>query len=108
MWEVTFLENSQKMIGLSARRLCEQEGIPPVYIALGAAGALHRFLIEEKIEGGEIAAQNKLSELSGLSSQSELGQLILSFYRLFNEGLSLTELHHFAKSLKHKLTGKVI
>lgn len=100
------LSGNDRLIG--AALLCQEQGIAPVYIALGAAGALHRFIVEEGLNAGEDSALTTLLKLSGLSRQDPLTQLILSFYSLFKEGVSLPEMHRFAKAKKHELTGPVV
>ena len=100
------LAQQDRLIG--AARLCLSQGIPPVYIALNAAGAVRQFLAEKNVKQGENVAQNALQELSGLGPEDEFSRMVMSFYRLILQGASLGELRRFAKEEKHRLTGPVV
>ena len=87
--------------------LCLSQGIKPVYIALNAAAALCRFLLEEGREQTPEAAASALEELSGLGQGDELAGMILQVYPLFARGASLAELRAYAKEESHRLIGPV-
>jgi mannitol-1-phosphate 5-dehydrogenase len=93
---------------IGAARLCQGEGIPPVYIALGAAGAVRQFLMEEGTAQGEAAAISALQTLSGMKPEDGLAEMILAFYRLFQKGAPLADIRAFAVEEKHRLVGQVI
>jgi mannitol-1-phosphate 5-dehydrogenase len=100
------LAADDRLIG--AARLCLSQAIKPVYIALNAAAALHRFLLEEGRDQSEETAEEALEELSGLGKGDELSVMILRFYPLFARGASLPELKAFAKEENHRLIGPVV
>ena len=92
---------------IGAARLCLSQGIKPVYIALNAAAALCRFLLEEGREQTPESAAKALEELSGLGQGDELAGMILHAYPLFARGASLAELRAYAKEESHRLIGPV-
>ncbi len=93
---------------IGAARLCRQEGIPPVFIALGAAGALRQYLNEEGLAQDGTAAMDALRQLSGIRPDDSLAEMILTFYSLFQKGASLSDIRAIAREEKHRLIGQVV
>ncbi len=100
------MASEDRLIG--AARLCQSQGIPPVYIALNAGAALYHYLCDEKSAQDEDSARQALLSLSGLNPEDELALLILRFHRLFAQGAPLDELIRFAREEKHRLVGPVV
>lgn len=101
------LSPADRLIGSS--KLALSEGIVPVYISVGTAAAVWRYIneAEELVQGEETAVQ-VLSEVSKLEKGSELMELVLSYYRMLLEGKSPEELLKAADERKHAALGKVI
>ena len=101
------LSPSDRMIGSS--NLALSEGIEPVYISVGTAAAVRRYINEaEGMEQGMETAEKVLTEVSGVEKDSRLMQLVLTYYRMLLEGSSLEEILHAADEMKHTSIGKVI
>lgn len=101
------LSPSDRMIGSS--NLALSEGIEPVYISVGTAAAVRRYINEaEGMEQGMETAEKVLTEVSGVEKDSRLMQLVLTYYRMLLEGNSLEEILHAADEMKHTSIGKVI
>ena len=100
------LSKNDRLIG--AALLCREQGICPVYIALGAGCALRQLALEEEAEAGDEEALTLLLGVSGLPREDPLCGLIMAFYRLFREGAPLSDIHRFAKAKKHDLKGPVV
>ncbi|MDO5444888.1 MAG: mannitol dehydrogenase [Eubacteriales bacterium] len=101
------LSPSDRMIGSS--NLALSEGIVPVYISVGTAAAVRRYINEaEGLEQGEETAVQVLSEVSKVEKDSELMKLILGYYKMLLEEKPLEEILKVADELKHTSIGKVI
>jgi len=93
------LSPQDRLIGSAGLALCQD--IVPVYIAIGAAAAVRRYI--EETEGAEQNieyAQNVLIEVSGLEKGEKLMELILSMYQMILDGKSLGELRRAADVIK--------
>ena len=80
-----------RIIGAATTAL--EMGITPAYICVGAAAALYRFINEaDGMDQGEGSALAVLKEVSGLTEEDTLTQLILTMYRKLLSGCSLKQL----------------
>ncbi len=100
------LGKNDRLIG--AALLCLREGETPAYIAVGAAGALYRYLQETGEEQTEQAATKTLLQLTGLPAEHTLVVLIMKMYRLFMEGEELESIRHAAQKEKSDSISNVI
>ena len=89
---------ADRLIG--AGLLCLEQGIPPAYIAVGAAGAVYRYLNETCTEQSMDAAGQVLAEVSGLRENHPLAELVLAQYRLYLEGETVGTMRRVAQKEK--------
>ena len=87
-----------RLIGSSL--LCLEMGVTPAYIAVGAAGAVYRYLNEAGAEQSYDAAKQVLRDVSGLPDEHALTALILRMYGLYLEGESVSVLRRCAQQVK--------
>ena len=92
------LAAADRLIGSSL--LCLEQGITPAYIAVGAAGAVYRYLNEAGTEQSVEAAAQVLADVSGLAADHELTKMILDMYGKFLEGETVATLRRSAQALK--------
>ena len=97
---------ADRLIGSSL--LCLEMGVTPAYIAVGAAGAVYRYLNEAGTEQSYDAAQQVLRDVSGLSDSHALTDLIMQMYVLYLEGEPVSVLRRAAQAKKNANLGKVI
>lgn len=97
---------ADRLIGSSL--LCLEQGVKPAYIAVGAAGAVYRYLNEEGIEQSKEEAAKVLKDVSGLEADSELAGMILDLYAYFLEGEPVAALRRAAQAAKTASLGKII
>jgi len=101
------LSPADRLIGAS--NLALKNGIQPAYITIGAAAAVKRFINEaEDMEQSLESAKQVLREVSELDADSELAKLILDYYSLLLEGVSLGEIRRIADKRKAASQGEVI
>ena len=101
------LSPADRMIGSSLTAL--EQGITPVYISVGSAAAVMRYIKEsETLEQSLESAQKVLTEVSGLEEGSALATMILEFYSMLLKGCTLEEILKAADEKKHASLGKVI
>ena len=101
------LSPADRMIGSSLTAL--EQGITPVYISVGSAAAVMRYIKEsETLEQSLESAQKVLTEVSGLKEGSALAGMILEFYSMLLKGCTLEEILKAADEKKHASLGKVI
>lgn len=100
------LGKSDRLIG--AALLCMDMGVTPAYIAVGAAGALYRYLEEAGEEQSQTSAERALLQLSALSREHALFGLILKLYAHFMEGEQLEAIRHAAQIVKSESISDVI
>ncbi len=93
---------------LGASLLALEEGIIPAYIAVGAAGGLHRYLQENGGEQSADAAQSALAQVSELEASHPLARLILHYYQMILNGCSICQLMREAEKQKHASMQAVI
>ena len=97
---------ADRLIGSSL--LCLEMGVTPAYIAVGAAGAVYRYLNEAGTEQSYDAAKQMLRDVSGLPGDHELTDLIMQMYILYLEGEPVSVLRRAAQAKKNANLGKVI
>lgn len=101
------LSASDRLIGSSL--LAMQEGITPVYISVGTAGAVLRFIDEaEEMEQSVENARQVLKDVSGLQDGHPLTGMILDFYEMLLSGSGLREICVAAEQKKMQTLGEVI
>ena len=103
------LSPTDRMIGSS--KTCLEMGIIPVYIAVGAAAGVMRYINEaEDLSQGRDIALKVLKEVSGLdeTKDAKLIELILYYYDMLLAGDPLDKILKAADELKHESIGKVI
>lgn len=93
------LAAADRLIG--AGKLCMQMEIAPVYIAVGAAGGVFRYISESDMEQSAEAARKVLLEISGLAEDDPLSKLIMQMYALFLEGETIGTMRHVAQRVKN-------
>lgn len=89
---------ADRLIGASL--LCIEMGVTPAYIAVGAAGAVYRYLNEIGREQSCDAAKQVLQTVSDLPDGHRLTALILQMYGLFLEGETIGKMRREAQSVK--------
>lgn len=100
------LAAADRLIGSAL--LCLEEGITPAHIAVGAAGAVYRYLNEAGTEQSAEAAMQVLHDISGLDATHPLTELILAQYALFLEGEPISVMRHEAEKIKSASLANVI
>lgn len=101
------LSPADRMIGSSMTAL--ENGIKPVYISVGSAAAVRRYINEAAgLEQTRETAADVLASVSGIEKGSELSELILGFYDMLNASCSIENLIKAADGIKHEAIGKVI
>ena len=100
------LGKEDRLIGASL--LAMEQGISPVYTALGAAGAVYRYLQENGREQTEANAAEVLAEISGLAQTEPLAQLILQLYPMFQNGDTPQTMRRRVQALKSASLRNVI
>jgi mannitol-1-phosphate 5-dehydrogenase len=85
---------ADRLIG--AIRCCEEAGIVPAFISVGAAAALCCHARTNGLEDGPETAWRLLEEVSGLRGDSPAAARILSFYALLSGGAELADLYREA------------
>ena len=89
---------ADRLIGSSL--LCLEMGVMPAYIAVGAAGAVYRYLNETGTEQSYDAAKRVLREISGLPDGHAQTELILQMYGLYLEGEATAMMRRYAQKIK--------
>jgi len=84
---------------IGAIRRCEEEGIAPAFISIGAAAALRRRLAESNFLQTRENAAKILSELSALPEGTPASELILSMYSILFKPHALPNLIRAALSV---------
>lgn len=100
------LSPSDRLIGSSL--LAMEKEITPVYITVGAAAGLHRYLNENGGIQSADAASAALAEVAGLDADHKLHQLILYYYNMILSGCSILDLIAEADRQKHKSLSGVV
>ena len=89
---------ADRLIGSSL--LCLEMGVTPAYIAVGAAGAVYRYLNETGTEQSYDAAKQVLREVSGLPDEHTLLKMIMQIYGLYLEGETVAAMRRYAQRVK--------
>lgn len=100
------LSPADRLIG--AASLCQKHGITPANIALGAAGAVHLYLQQEKLPQTREHAANVLRECSKLEERSELADAILHFYEMYAAGAEPAQMQAAVAAYKHAAMPNII
>ena len=101
------LAPADRMIGASLTAV--SEGITPAYIAVGAAAGVKRYIDEtEGLEQGDATARKVLQDISGLSPEDSLSELICSYYEMLIDGHTLADLRRKADENKKKSLSNII
>lgn len=100
------LSAQDRLIGAATN--CLNQKIQPVYIAAGIAAAVLRLLREESRDITEQNAQNVLTEISGLTEDNPLPQLVLPFFSLLKNGASISEIRRLAAKTKAETQQNII
>jgi len=93
---------------IGAAGLCQKHGIPPVYIAVGAAGALYQLLKEQELAQNTENASAALQEASGLAPEDDLGGLIIDQYNQYCSGTNPGKLIKTAEMMKKRFVNEII
>ena len=93
------LSPADRLIGASV--LAMEEGITPAYIAVGAAGGLHRYLDENGGVQSPDAAKAALVQAAELKDSHPLAGLILHYYQMILNGCTICQLMLEAEKQKH-------
>jgi len=80
-------------------------GISPVFICVGAAAALHKYVKDEGIDPA--LARDTYMSLAG-SPAKEIAELTMTLYPLFAEGKGLGEILATADKMKHDAVGMIV
>ena len=101
------LAAADRLVGSSLTAL--DQGFVPVYISVGTAAALYRFIKEsDRPQQSEERAVEVLKTVSGMDETSALAKLILSYYRMILEGADAAALLKAADENKKQALGKII
>ncbi len=93
------LSADDRLIGSSTLAL--EQGVTPVYIALGAAAGLHRYIKEQDaMDQGMDSAEKVLADVSCLDTKGTLAKLILDFYGQILSGATIPQLRRIADEKK--------
>lgn len=95
-----------RMIGSS--KLAVSVGITPVYIAIGAAAGLVRYLREADMDCTAENAVRVLTEVSQLEPDAPLTKLIVDNFAQIVQGCTIADLRRSAEQRKHDSQGAVI
>jgi len=78
--------------------MCLEQGVPPVHICIGIAGAIYRYLKEKSLNQSLIQAQNVLREVAGLSAgnDDQLISLVKAMYLLFMNEKPVAEMRRLS------------
>ena len=98
------LAPEDRLIGSSSLAL--EMGVTPVYIAIGAAAGLFRYMNEA--EDKTITASEVLESVCELDKNGELAKLILEMYELIKAGKSFGEIRRIADKKVAENLGNVI
>jgi len=92
------LAPSDRLVGSSL--LAISEGVTPVYISVGVAAGLKRYIDENGLKQCVEDAGKVLAEVSGLELDSELAAMILKYYGMIADGCSISQLRRAADDAK--------
>lgn len=100
------LSPKDRLIGSSM--LCLECGITPVFISIGAAGAVYQYIKENGWEQGEEQAKRVLKSVSEIQEGHPLSDNILYFYQLYLDGVSVREICRRGEMLREEKEQEVV
>lgn len=100
------LSPADRLVGSAA--VCIEQGIEPVYICIGTAGAVYQYLIENDMEQTEENACTVLYELSGQAESSPLLSRILPLYNMYRNQQSIKEILQAADMINQKHLKEIV
>lgn len=100
------LSKEDRLIGSSL--LMQKTGAEPVYITIGAAAGLYRFVRESDMEQTLENAKALLLQTSGLDESSTLAKRILTVYEMLLQGVDIPSLRRYADAQKAAYRHNVI
>ncbi len=101
------LSPADRLIGSSLTAM--EQGITPVYISVGTAAGIYRFIREsDQSEQSKERAAEVLRSVSGLEETSALAEMILSYYSMIQNGADAAKLLAAADENKKRTLGNVI
>ncbi len=100
------LSREDRLIGSSL--LMQQTGAEPVYITIGAAAGLYRFVKESDMEQTVENAKTLLLRTAELSEDSTLAKRILTVYEMLLQGADIPALRRYADDQKAAYRHNVI
>lgn len=92
------LSSEDRLIG--SAQLCLKQGIYPAYISIGIAGAIYRYISENYLNQTKEQAISILEELSDLTAETELTDLVLEMYTQLLMRQSIADLRRVAQLKK--------
>ena len=95
-----------RLIGSSV--LMSQQGLSPVYTALGAAGAVYRYLSENGKEQTVDNARAVLAEISGLQAEDKLTEMIVEMYGWYQNGDTPAAMRRAVQKMKTQTLEPVV
>ena len=100
------LAYSDRFIG--AARFCKENGVLPVFIALGTAGALYQHLQENGLQQNKGNALTAIVENCGLQAEDEQAENILEFHCLLGGNVDLQTLRAKAGDIQYRSSSSII
>lgn len=100
------LSPADRLIGSST--LCLEQGIQPVFISIGIAGAVYQYIRENDLEQTEAQAKEVLAEIAGVKEGNDLLKFVLPLYQMYQNGVSIREMKQFAEKLRKAELHQVI
>ncbi len=92
------LSPEDRLIG--AAKLCLTEEVPPVFVSVGIAAAVVRYIKENNLEQTAHQAKAVLSEVSELTADNPLLPFVLPLYEMLADGRSMTEIRRCAEKMR--------
>ena len=100
------LSHTDRLIGSSL--LCLEQGVQPVFISVGTAGAVYEYIREAGAQQCVKEARQVLSMISDLEKDSPLLDLVLPLYQRYVDGVSVREIMGCAERLREQELKEVI
>jgi mannitol-1-phosphate 5-dehydrogenase len=98
------LSPSDRLIG--AAKLCAEQGVPPTHIAIGAAAAVHRHLLDHELPQTRDNARAVLRDIS--KAPDGITELVLRFYEHLRSGTTPARLRRAALELRKSTPAEVV
>lgn len=100
------LASSDRMIGSSL--LCQEMKIAPIFISVGTAAAVYRYLEENGIEQCMDACKKTLEELSCLKPEYDTSKLIFKFYDMLIQKKTVKEIRKAAEEMRSRIMTGIV